>query len=304
METKNKPKKVFVKNLINDFIDEVRWSKGSLNTSESYKNDLTVFLKSHNPNLTADDLTPPLLRAYFEKMDKRVKRTTLARYRSSLRSFCKWLVQEEIISANPFDRIEGVSLPESLPRARSHSELASFFSVLKKATKDEPYADRDLALFLLLYQSGLRASEALNLTVGDINFANLTVKVMGKGKVERIVPMHAQTARAIRSYLRQLPDHQKQPDSPLFISQRRGRLSYRQANTRFKYYAEIAGLRDVNPHDLKHSYCTQLLETGRDIREIQVLAGHKSIVTTQRYTKVSPKQADKAYRESEEALRV
>lgn len=285
------------------FLDEVRWSKRSPNTTRGYRQDLLRLLREH-PGLATAELTPGLLREYFAGLEPAVSVATLARHQSSWSAFCRWLVQEGALTRNPFDQIKRVKLPESLPRARGQEELARFFEVVKRAAAKGSLGKRDLALFLLLYQSGLRSAEALGLREEDLNWENRTVRVLGKGQVEGIVCLSRQTIRALRSYLRTKEGAFRKSDDRLFVSQRGEALSYRQADTRLKAHARQAGIDGLSLHDLRHSFCTHQLEAGRDLREIQAMARHKSIQTTQRYTKVSPRQIQAAFRASEQHLEV
>jgi len=156
----------------------------------------------------------------------------------------------------------------------------------------------------LVYQSGLRASEALSLKIGSLDFGARTIKIMGKGQVEAVVPFSSQAARAIRAYLRCREESSLGPESSLFLSYRHRPLSYRQVYTRLKEYASQAAIANLTPHTLRHSFCTHLLTSGRNLREIQLLARHKSIQSTQRYLDLSLEQTIEAYRSSEQNLEV
>jgi len=287
-------------NLIDEYIDSLRWSNYSQNTVRGYRHDLLHFLKHQEDeeNFTLEDFTADALTSYFSSLA--VAPTTLARRQSTFSSFCNWLRKNSYITINPLDKIQRVKLPEKLPKAKTKSELAKLFSVMKQR-KDE-YGKRDYALFLLLYQSGLRVSEALSLRISDVNFQNQTIRLFGKGQVESIIPFSTQTKNALRAYLRIRRD--KTDKSYLFLSYRKGKLGYRQVYTLLKEYAKQAGIKDITPHSLRHSFCTHLLASGRNLREIQQLARHKSIQSTVRYLSLSDEQTIKAYRQSEDRLEV
>ena len=240
------------------------------------------------------------LEGYFLEKSESVKPDSLARYQSSLRSFCRWLVKKNYLQRTPFDQIEGVKVSPPLPKANKQEELKKLFSVIKD--RKDWIGKRDLALFLLLYQSGLRASEALSLKIGSLDFGARTIKIIGKGQVEAIVPFSSQAARAIRAYLR--CREEQRPENPLFLSYRNRPLSYRQVYTRLREYASHAGIANLTPHTLRHSFCTHLLTSGRNLREIQLLARHKSIQSTQRYLDLSLEQTIEAYRSSEQDLEI
>jgi site-specific recombinase XerD len=188
--------------LIEEFIDSLRWSNRSISTVLSYRHDLISFLNHQEaPNdFTLEQFTTDALEGYFLDKSACVKPATLARYQSSLRSFCRWLIKKNYLQRTPFDQIESVKVSPPLPKANKQEELKKLFSVIRD--RKDFLGKRDLALFLLLYQSGLRASEALSLTIGSLDFGARTIKIMGKGQVEAVVPFSSQTARAIRAYLR------------------------------------------------------------------------------------------------------
>jgi len=131
---------------VDDFLDDLRWSNRSLNTLRSYRLDLLHFLKGH-PGLKVHELTPPLLRDSLATVAATASPQTVARRLSALRSFCRFLVREHQLPTNPCDTIEGVKLPQALPRARSRAELHRLFAVIKQ--RRDPVGKRDLALFLL-----------------------------------------------------------------------------------------------------------------------------------------------------------
>ena len=290
--------------LIEEFIDSLRWSNRSISTVNSYRHDLISFVNHQEaPNdFTLERFTVDALEGYFLDKSECVKPATLARYQSSLRSFCQWLIRKNYLQKNPFDQIESVKVPPPLPKANKQEELKKLFSVIKN--RKDWIGRRDLALFLLLYQSGLRASEALSLKIGSLDFGARTIKIMGKGQVEAVVPFSSQAARAIRAYLRCREESSLRPESPLFLSYRKRPLSYRQVYTRLREYASQAGIANLTPHTLRHSFCTHLLTSGRNLREIQLLARHKSIQSTQRYLDLSLEQTIEAYRSSEQKLEI
>jgi site-specific recombinase XerD len=265
-----------------------------------YRHDLLHFLKHQEDedNFTLEDFTADALTSYFSSLS--VSPTTLARRQSALSSFCNWLRDNSYRTINPLDKIQRVKLPERLPQAKKKSELAKLFAVMKQ--RNDEYSRRDYALFLLLYQSGLRVSEALSLRISDVNFHNQTIRIFGKGQIESIIPFSTQTKNALRAYLRTRRD--KTDKSYLFLSYRKGKLGYRQVNTLLKEYAKQAGIEDITPHSLRHSFCMHLLASGRNLREIQQLARHKSIQSTVRYLSLSSSQTIKAYRKSEETLEI
>ena len=161
-----------------------------------------------------------------------------------------------------------------------------------RATTDGPAPARDAAIVELLYASGLRVSELVGLDLRDLDFAEMTVRVIGKGRKERIVPFGGAAASALREYL----DVRGPGPGAVFLNRRRGRLTVRSVHTIVRRRARAAGIvRRVSPHTLRHTFATHLLDSGADLRMIQELLGHSRLSTTQRYTHVGSDQLMRIY---------
>ena len=192
-------------------------------------------------------------------------------------------------------------MPKRLPQVLYRQEADSLIEQPKVSSKEgraKPLLLRDAALLELLYGSGLRLSEVAGLNLADIDVRNRTVRVVGKGNKERMVPLSRPSIEALNNYAAQgrpnlIADIRSQA---LFLNRYGGRLSQRSVQTLVQRYALRAGLsRDIHTHTLRHSFATHLLDGGADLRVVQELLGHASPATTQVYTHVSPAQARKAY---------
>jgi len=210
---------------------------------------------------------------------------SVARKLAALRSWLRFLVRRGELSRNAAADVRGPRLGR---------KLASFLPIDEsKAMLDGPPAlDRDRAVLELLYASGLRVSELAGLDLDDVDLAQRTVRVLGKGSKERVVPFGAHAARALDTYLR-ARGYEK---GPLFRGRRRDRLGVRSIFDIVRRRARAAGItRRVTPHTLRHTFATHLLDRGADLRMIQELLGHRRLSTTQRYTHVSATQLMRVY---------
>jgi integrase/recombinase XerC len=223
------------------------------------------------------------VRAYISWLYTRNSRTSISRKLASVRTFFEFLVRKGTVKSN---------LAKLVPTPRGEKRLPTFLTVdevvklLSTKVSDE-YSTRDIALLELLYSSGLRVSELVGIDLNDIDLKNLTVKVMGKGGKERIVPVGSKAAEALNKYLRERLDMNPTGDH-LFVNTRGDRLNVRSVDRVIRKYAALAGIpKNVSPHVLRHTFATHLLGGGADLRAIQEMLGHKSLSTTQRYTHTS-----------------
>jgi integrase/recombinase XerC len=227
---------------------------------------------------------------------------TLARKLSTLRSLYRYLVREGLSAANPARGVASPRRPKKLPTVLPEEEVAA---LVEAPEAGAPLALRDRAFLELLYASGLRVSELTGLSLGDLDLAAGTVRVLGKRRKERIVPVGRRALEAIDRYLDQArpalaagPDHARAGDA-LFLNWRGGRLSARSVARALDKWVLAAGLpRHVHPHVLRHCFATHLLANGADLRGIQELLGHASLSTTQRYTHLDWKRLAAVYDEA------
>jgi integrase/recombinase XerC len=226
------------------------------------------------------------VRGFLAARFGKIKKVSLGRKLAGLRTFFRFLVREGFMSKNPAAGIKAPKREKPLPKALSVDDLDRFFA------RNPDIGKRDLAIFELLYSSGLRVGELTSLRVQDLDLGNGWVRVVGKGSKERYVPVGSRAVTALQDYLPQrafveTKSSQMAKDRALFLNSRGGPLSSRSIRRILKMCLNIAGLaRDASPHTFRHSFATHLLNAGADLRSIQELMGHASLSTTQRYTKV------------------
>ncbi len=219
---------------------------------------------------------------------------TLARRLSSLRGFLGWCADLSLISGNPAALLDGPKLPRVLPNVLSHSEVLALIAAPDPHTR---LGRRDRAMLELMYASGLRVSELVGLHPLDIDLQAGVVRVFGKGRKERLVPMHARALDVMERYLREVrPDFMPQ-ESFVFLN-RSGEGLTRQAVWKLiRRYALEAGIqRDISPHTMRHTFATHLLEGGADLRTVQLLLGHSDLAATELYTHVRSDVLEDVYR--------
>lgn len=255
-------------------------------TLDAYMRDLRQFCdflaKGGGKELAAVDLV--VVRRFLAELHGSCSRTSIARKLSALRGYYRYLVREGVIAASPLDGLATPRREQYLPKVLSVDQIGD---LLERSLPGKPLLVlRDLALFELIYSCGLRVSEVTGLDIGSIDLPEASVRVVGKGRKERLLPIGRQACRALRAYLELRGDGALQ--EPLFVNHRGGRLTARSVQRNLKGRLLQLGLStDVTPHALRHSFATHLLDAGADLRAIQELLGHASLSTTQRYTKVS-----------------
>ncbi|QCE33077.1 tyrosine recombinase XerC [Acetobacteraceae bacterium] len=220
-----------------------------------------------------------------------VKRSQ-ARRLSSLRSFFRWLEQEKNLENSAVFRLRGPRLSKSLPRPLNVKEALAAPEEIASGQKKPELILRDIALFSLLYGAGLRIGEALKLNIGQIrNFKGTSLRIIGKGNKERLVPLIPEVIKPLRKYLEvRDPLQGLDADEPFFIGAKGGRLQAGIAQKSMREWRRQSGLPEsATPHALRHSFATHLLSNGADLRVIQELLGHASLASTQIYTLVDEK---------------
>jgi len=280
--------------LIDDFITYLSVERNSsVHTRSSYLRDLkqfVVFLVREG--LCLDHGTPAAamvddeaIAAYVRTLHGRVKKASVARKLSSLRSFFAFLVKRGVVKTNPAGLIPGPKLEKYLPTVLSVEEAAALVEA-PALTGATGAAVRDLAILELLYSSGIRVSELVGLDLEDVDIPASTVKVLGKGGRERIAYLGEHARDSLSAYIR--ASRAGEPgDAPLFTGRRGGRLSSRTVQRVVKKYAAAGNIdKRPTPHALRHTFATHLLNAGVDLRSIQEMLGHAGLSTTQRYTKV------------------
>ena len=261
----------------------------SKHTLLNYTVDLEEFLRflAEIPIEKVDYLT---LRRYLAKLrEKNHKPRTLARKMSSLRSFFKFLTREGHVKSNPSTLLMTPKLDKKLPNFLTEDEMTKFLEAPKL---DDEAGRRDRAILETLYSTGIRVSELVGLNTDRVDFIANIIKVFGKGKKERLVPIGDRALRTIRQYL----DKRKHNVSALFLNKNGTRLSTRGVCNITDKYIRMAGVRNsVSPHVLRHSFATHLLNRGADLRAVQELLGHVNLSTTQIYTHMTTEKLKNVY---------
>ncbi len=276
--------------IIKDFLNHIDYERGySGNTIASYRRDLGQFsqyLKEHDmPPLP--DASRPMISSYITALAALgLKASSIERRVASLKSFFSFLIREGKIRANPTSDIKLPQKGRKLPKALSMIEVKNLVEKPRKA--------RDRAILELLYATGIRASELVDLTVHDVNLNVGFIKCFGKGGKERIVPVGAAAVSAVRTYIEK--DRPKDKGDALFLDNRGKKLTRQGLWFIVKKYVRSSGIRgSATTHTLRHSFATHLLEKGADLRSVQEMLGHSDIATTQVYTSVSRERLKKAY---------
>lgn len=268
--------------------------KYSENTVKSYKNDLKKY-ETFMKNINIQNIKENHIKNYLKYLkDNNNDNRTINHNISTLRSFYKFLLIEKIIKDNPMEYIEMPKTKKSLPKTLSIEEIDKLLDI--KLTNSFSY--RNKAMLELMYSSGLRVSELVNVKIHDIDVSNCIIRIMGKGKKERIVPLGDYAIKYIDIYLKEHRNKliKRELNEYLFLNNH-GKKMTRQGF--FKILKQLAREKniktDFSPHTLRHSFATHLLNGGADLRSIQEMLGHESISTTQIYTHVSKEQLKENY---------
>lgn len=280
-----------IKDYINYIYIEKKLSK---NTKEAYGKDLILFANFLN-NKSILSITTNDIKNYIKYLnDTGKKDKTIARKIVSIRTFFDYLMKEKLISINPCEKIETPKIRKTLPKTLNEKEVLKLLSIKPKTAKEY----RNKAMIELMYATGLRVSELVNLEINDINLIDDYVRVYGKGKKERIIPMANITVEIMDEYINVYRNSLLKGylTDKVFIS------SYGKGITRqgffkiIKKQAKEVGIeKDFSPHTLRHSFATHLLENGADLRSIGEMLGHENIKTTQIYTHLSNSKKRKDY---------
>ncbi len=252
----------------------------SHNTVSSYCSDLKAFLSFVDRDATK--ISSKDIIKYLETFKSKSKRTQ-ARVLSSLKSFFKWLILESYIEENPCDKVDTPKIGRYIPVVLSVEEVVSILESVSLAT---PKGLRDRAILEVLYGCGLRVSEAVNLRISDIFFDDAFLRVLGKGSKQRLVPLGEPAIDALYSYLAVRQDFGLSVSMDyLFVNRNGTRLSRISMFNMVKKQCLEAGItKEISPHTFRHSFATHLVENGADLRAVQELLGHESILTTEIYT--------------------
>jgi integrase/recombinase XerC len=292
------------------FVQFLRLNRNvSPNTIRAYDTDVTQFLEfaAARDGLKPSQLKPEALdadhvRDFLGELHKRgLSRASAARRLAALRTFSKYLVREGVLKDDATQLVGTPKREQSLPAHLGHAEI----DALMAAPDLETIAGRrDRAILELFYASGLRLSELAGANLEDLNLSGRIIRVLGKGRKERLIPFNDTAARMIKSMLQ---DHRAEAPrtrrrgekSPLFLNLRGGRLTTRSIDRVVRQHVKAAAIATgISPHALRHTFATHLLQAGADLRSIQELLGHAQLTTTQRYTHLDVGRLMTVYREA------
>jgi integrase/recombinase XerC len=278
---------------VRSFLEYLGVERGaSPHTLRSYAADLTEFTRFLADEKIGGlpDADTRAVRAYVARLhQRRLSKATIARKLAAVRSCFRFLARRGALPANPARQVRSPRLGRRLPSFLPVDEATL---LLNAPPEPSPAGTRDRAMLELLYASGLRVAEGCGLDLDDLDEARRTVRVVGKGDKERVVPVGETALEALAAYLA-MRGRQR---GPLFLNARGGRLTSRSAHRIVRARARQAGIdQRVTPHTLRHSFATHMLGAGADLRLIQELLGHSRLSTTQRYTHVSPEHLMRVY---------
>lgn len=279
---------------VDSFINYLQARGRSNNTLVNYSVDLKQFLEYLEKQDIKDvkDIDLEAVRIFLSNIiGIGISKTSAARKLSAVRGFLKWLAIRGLLSSNPAAPLKGPKIPSSLPRALSYE---STDKLLTEGPKSGKNYDRDRLILELMYGSGLRVSELVELNWEMIDMETRTLRIMGKGSKERIVPFSKKTLGLLQDWSLISDTTQK---GPLFTSKKGNaeRLTVRTVHRVVLRSASKVGLHGVSPHTLRHCFATHMLENGAPLRIIQELLGHESIATTQKYLSITVEEAKRSY---------
>lgn len=283
--------------LIDKFIDYLSLERHYSNyTCINYRDDLIKFSNfSSQEGYKLQDIDYQFVRNYLAYLyDKKESTKTITRNISSMRTFFKYLLKEGHIINNPMTLISNPKQEKKLPHYLTNEEVET---LLKVTSGNDIYDIRDNMIIELLYSTGIRVGEAVNIKISDINFSDESIKVLGKGNKERIVYFGKPCKDKLNRYLALRLSLLKDPNNPyLLINKRGNRLQDRSIRTIFENIIKKNNLKiTFSPHTLRHTFATDLLNDGMDIKGVQELLGHSDISTTGIYTHISNEHLRKVY---------
>lgn len=294
---------------LEDFKKHLMYERNvSEHTLRNYLSDLEQFHEYLCPldkqgvrrEVNIRDIDNITIREYMATLySKNKKKTSIARKLATLRTFFKYLCREGILEMNPARLVSSPRLEKKLPNYLTVEEVIRFIEIPDLETV---LGKRDRAILEMLYGTGVRVSELVNLNLQDIDFTQMTVRVRGKGRKERIVPFGEYAKKAVELYLGvrgelmlNAPEDKRVPNA-VFYNYQGTRITTRSVGRMIdKYIKECADLHHISPHSLRHSFATHLLNAGADLRSIQELLGHARLSTTQQYTHISQDRLMEVY---------
>ncbi|MDB4210461.1 tyrosine recombinase XerC [Gammaproteobacteria bacterium] len=290
-------KKFFLLQNISDYLNFLSNIKGlAKNTTLSYQRDLVKFSSfAQSQNITNFQmLTEEICSGWIANLfESSVNARSIQRHISSVKGFFNYAIKHGLILNSPFELIGSPKSPNYLPSVLSPEDIEQLLNFKPKNAQEI----RDMAIVELIYSSGLRVSEAINVNLNDFEESKDFLRVLGKGSKTRLVPVGRFAQSAINKWINKRKTLAT-VDEALFVNLRGKRISARSIQVRIKHLALRQGLPPVNPHMLRHSFATHLLESSGDLRSIQELLGHSSLSTTQIYTRLDYQHLIKVYEKS------
>ena len=293
--------------LVTEFLTHLEKERDqSPNTIGAYRRDLEAFVEFCNRYYGGDwDFTRVDrlgLRGFLGEFERKgLARRTAARALSAVRSFYRYLQVHHDLARNPLRAVKSPKLDKRLPRHLRVEETERIFESAESAASDGEFENlRDLAMLELFYSSGIRLSELRGLNLGAVDLLSDQVKVLGKGRKERIVPVGSRAVKALRKYLASRESIAlKGPDRlAVFVSRRGRRLSPATIQRRIHRLYAAGGARGFRVHSLRHTFATHMMDAGADLRSVQEMLGHASLSTTQIYTHTSVERLKRVYRDA------
>jgi integrase/recombinase XerD len=288
--------------MVDTFLLHLKVERGlAKNTLDSYRRDLNKFIGYlHRQGITdLNDVDRRMLMAFMEDLHNQNRAAaTISRNLAAIRSFYSFLLQENMVSSNPSAELDAPKIPKRLPNVMTVSQVAR---LMEQPNGKNAAGMRDKAMLELLYATGIRVSELVNLDLVDVNLEMGFLRCLGKGSKERIVPMGQKAVEAVGTYLQKGRGKliRNSEEEAVFVNMHGGRLTRQGFWKILKKYVRQAGFEgDITPHTLRHSFATHLLENGADLRAVQEMLGHSDISTTQIYTQVTAIHLRDVYQQS------
>ena len=278
----------------------------SIHTVRAYLGDLDSFVEHLGNNGVSEisDINLPLIRSWLATQQVRGgARTTLSRRATSIRLFTKWATKRGYLSTDVGSTLASPKPHRTLPGVLTQGDAVTALDSMatRAAEFDTPTSIRDVAIVELLYATGARVSEVCGLDLEDIDFSRNTIRVLGKGNKERMIPMGAPAVKALNTYINGARPQLLNDKSAraLFLGARGKRIDQRAVRTIvYEALSALEGVERMGPHGLRHSAATHLLEGGADLRTVQEILGHSSLATTQIYTHVSTDRLRQAFKQA------
>jgi len=285
-----------LQSLIDQYLNHISSQRGlSTVTVKNYRRNLTEFINLLTSKQITDwsELDSQTVRIMVKELhQKGIKARSIATKLSALRSFLSYLVQFEYLTSNPAKGISAPKLDKPLPKNLSVDEMFQLLDI----DENDPLSIRDQCMMELMYSSGLRLSELVGINLKDIKLSSMELMVTGKGSKQRLLPLTETAITSIRHWLKIRPEFCITGEQALFVSKQKNRISVRNVQDRMEKWGLKQSLPShINPHKLRHSFATHMLESSGNLRAVQTLLGHADLATTQIYTHLDFQHLSEVY---------